>query len=137
MPHGLRYFDARQMLLSPAEAGAVLAFFFPCERKLPPPSLTFEDLSFAQGLLVETLDVESLLRVEEPSDLPPEVERVATGWVDAKSLVVRFARRARPDWFRNPFPEGAAVAVGEVARSRVAIRYRAIWIARLQGAPLL
>ncbi len=138
MPLGLRPFKPEELVLSRAEAFALLAFFFPLEPPPSPDALRIDDAAFAQALLVAALDEERRVRAEEPDDLPPGVQRVAAAFGKVEKVVVAAARRCHPSWFRHADPFGGGPpAIGEAARARIAIPYRAEWLSHLRGAPLL
>jgi len=51
----LRHFTPAEIVITRVEAGRILRFFFPAQSI--PPALTDEDISYAQALLVEAVDV--------------------------------------------------------------------------------
>lgn len=137
MPLGLHAFSPRQLVLWPAEADAVLELFFPLDGRPAPRALTFEDLAFAQGLLVAAVDEERRIREEEPPEELPAVVRVAAGWPKARPLAHGVFRRTNPAWFHVPEAPDESFELGEPARVNVSIRYRARWMVRMRGIPLL
>lgn len=141
MTHGLMSFGFGQLLLTPGDAHRVLEFFFPLDmRRVAADALTDDDRAFAQGMLVAALDETRRLEAGAPPPAEGEdaVPMVAAGWIRIQGLFRRFVARANPAWFANaPAPGIAPHVVTEVARARIAIPYRAIWISRSGGAPLL
>ncbi len=137
MVHGLRPFARGQVVLSRPEAREVLRFLFPLDRLPDEKELTEADLAFAQGLLVEAVDEERRLRVEEPPEELPAAERVAAGWGHAARALAAALKRFDPAWQSRPVIEGLEAELSEQARAGVSTRFRALWLARLLGAPLI
>lgn len=137
MVHGLRSFARGQLVLSPSDAREVLRFLFPVDRLPDEKELTAADVAFAQGLLVEAVDEERRLRVEEPPEELPAAGRVAAGWGPVAPVLQAARKRFDPAWQSRPAVEGLDAEISEQARAGVSTRFRALWLARLLGAPLV
>lgn len=136
MVHGLRPFTRGQLVLSRSQAREILRFLFPADRLPPEGELTPADVAFAQGLLVAAVDEERRLRVEEPPEVLPAIERVAAGWGPVAPVLEAALRRFDPSWLTRPAIEGVEAEISEPARAGVSTRFRALWLARLLGVPL-
>ena len=133
---GLRPFRQNEPVLAPALAWGALRFFFPEDvGRLRPEQLSVKDRLFAQALLVAAID-ES--RRHGPPEDPKAVILVAAGSIRLVPVARRVATFGAGAWFDVAVPEeGDPARIDEQARADVSTRYRAGWLARVMGAPLL
>jgi hypothetical protein len=109
-PH-LKYFPPADLILSAAEAGRVIEWFWPDVKASQLGGITDRDRSFAQALLVEALDASADMKIVE--DIYKETYmKVFKDFDDVWEVVKTLAKRAYEDeWFTR--------AKGRITRDNV------------------
>ena len=131
----LKRFKPDELILSQEEAARVLKFFFP-DKPINPGSLTDDDRSFAQGLLVEAVDASAKMGYVEVL-FDKTFMKVPTDFSYIKSLAKALCKRALTNWFRSATGKDLADPQIYVSvRNTLALNFRSAWSIRMQTGEL-
>jgi hypothetical protein len=131
----LKRFAPGEIKISFEEAARILKFFFP-DAPIAAGSLTSDDLSFAQGLLVEAIDASSEMayvqRLYEKTFMKPP-----TDFTFIKDVAKSLAKQALTNWFRHATGKDLQdPQIYESVRRTISRNFRSVWAIRLSTGEL-
>src|SRR5277367_4136834 len=99
MSVSLKHFQSSEIVFNQEQAGQVLRFFFP-DQTIDPGTLTDNDISFAQALLVEAIDASNEMGYVQII-FDKAFMKIPNGFSIIKDLAKAVCRRAAMNWFRH------------------------------------
>jgi hypothetical protein len=95
----LRHFTPAEIVITRDQAARILRFFFPGQ-PLPPNSLTNDDISYAQALLVEAVDASTEIGYVQVL-FDSAFMKVPEDFSFIKDIAKGFGKQAAKNWFRH------------------------------------
>ena len=122
----LKRFRSDEIRLTKEQAWRILRFFWP-DTSILPANLTDEDVSFAQGLLVEAIDSSYQMGYVERL-FKSFYMKAPASWSDVKDMVKGFAKAALKHWFKHATQSDLAnPQIYENVQLTLARNFRSTW----------
>ena len=131
----LRHFRPNEIKITKEQAARVLKFFFP-DQAVNPGSITNDDASFAQALLVEGVDASTEMGYvhvlfDKAYMKPP------TDFSFIKDIASSLCKQAVKSWFRHATGKDLnAPQIYEAVRRTIGRNFKSVWVIRLQTGEL-
>lgn len=136
MATNLRNFSQDEILITKNEAWSILRFFWPNHR-IEEKDITFRDMNFAQGLLVEAIDASYKLGFVEIV-FNNAFLKVPGGFSDVKKMIKKIVKESTKHWYKhlgkNKFDDATIYII---VRDRLALNFNSVMNYRMQTGEYL
>lgn len=127
----LRDFTPSEILITQAEAWAILKFFWP-SMSLSRTEITPQDINFAQGLMVEAIDRSYAMGYVDIL-FNTFYGKVAGSPVDVLKLVKTFAKKAAKHWFKHLGSKSIEKAdIYKAVQMTISLNFKSVFEIRIQ-----
>ena len=133
MSASLQHFSGDTLLVDRQEAWKILVWFFGGNSGISPTTLTENDMSFAQALIVEAVDAS-----ENVGWIEAIWRSTATPPKDLKSLFKKLARNLMKQWLKNSKPiDFENPKIYTMVKDALSRNWRSAWRIRIEtGDPV-
>jgi hypothetical protein len=127
----LRNFSQDEILITKNEAWSILRFFW-SNHRIQETEITYGDMNFAQGLLVEAIDASYKMGFVEII-FNNAFLKVPGSFSDVKKMIKKIVKESTKHWFKNIGKNKLDDATIYVAvRDRIALNFRSVMAIRMQ-----
>jgi hypothetical protein len=124
----LQHFSGDQIVLDNQEAWQILVFFFGGNASLSPASLTDNDRSFAQALLIEAIDAS-----EDMSWIEAIFRSAMKPNASVKSIIKSLIKKAVKDWFKHANKDKLDnPTIYQSVKNQLTVNWRSAWQIRVE-----
>lgn len=127
----LRNFSQDEILITKNEAWSILRFFWPNHR-IQEAEITYGDMNFAQGLLVEAIDASYKMGFVEII-FNNAFLKVPGSFSDVKKMIKKIAKESTKHWYKNIGKnklDDATIYI--IVRDRIALNFKSVMGIRMQ-----